>query len=45
LASIVEEETNMDTDKGKIASVYLNRMETGMRLGAGPYRKIRNEGF
>jgi UPF0755 protein len=36
LASIVEEESNKDEDKGKIASVYLNRMETGMRLSADP---------
>ena len=36
LASIVEEESNNDEDKGKIASVYLNRMETGMRLSADP---------
>ena len=36
LASIVEEETHKDEDKGKIASVYLNRMEKGMRLSADP---------
>ncbi len=36
LASIVEEESNKDDDKGKIASVYLNRIETGMTLGADP---------
>ena len=36
LASIVEAESNMDEDKGKIASVYLNRMKTGMRLSADP---------
>ena len=36
LASIVEEESNIDEDKGKIASVYLNRMEIGMKLGADP---------
>ena len=36
LASIVEEESNNEEDKGKIASVYLNRMETGMRLSADP---------
>ncbi len=36
LASIVEEESNKDEDKGKIASVYLNRMSTGMRLSADP---------
>ena len=36
LASIVEEECNKDEDKAKIASVYLNRMRTGMRLSADP---------
>ena len=36
LASIVEEETTRKTDKPKIASVYLNRMATGMRLAADP---------
>jgi UPF0755 protein len=36
LASIVEEETNDLEDKGKITSVYLNRMRKGERLGADP---------
>ena len=36
LASIVEEETNADADKGKIASVYLNRIKKGMKLEADP---------
>jgi UPF0755 protein len=36
LASIVEEESNKDEDKGKIASVYLNRLKTDMRLSADP---------
>ena len=40
LASIVEEETNMYADKGKIASVYLNRMNAGMRLAADPTVKF-----
>ncbi|MEO5889312.1 MAG: endolytic transglycosylase MltG [Ferruginibacter sp.] len=45
LASIVEEETNSESDKGKIASVYLNRMETGMRLGADPTVKFAMKDF
>lgn len=36
LASIVEEETNKLSDKGKIASVYMNRIKTGMKLQADP---------
>jgi UPF0755 protein len=36
LASIVEEETSRKTDKSKIASVYLNRLSSGMRLAADP---------
>ena len=36
LASIVEEETTRREDKPKIASVYLNRISVGMRLGADP---------
>ena len=45
LASIVEEETNIEADKSKIASVYLNRMETGMRLGADPTVKFAMKDF
>lgn len=45
LASIVEEETNVPEDKGKIASVYLNRMETGMKLGADPTVKFAMKDF
>lgn len=40
LASIVEEETNMQADKGKVASVYLNRMHKGMKLAADPTVKF-----
>jgi UPF0755 protein len=40
LASIVEEETTRKTDKPKIASVYLNRISSGMRLAADPTVKF-----
>lgn len=45
LASIVEEETNKDADKGKIASVYLNRIQKGMNLGADPTVKFALKDF
>lgn len=45
LASIVEEETNKQTDKGNIASVYMNRMEKGMKLGADPTVKFALRDF
>ena len=40
LASIVEEETTRREDKPKIASVYLNRIASGMRLSADPTVKF-----
>ena len=40
LASIVEEETTRNEDKPKIASVYLNRMASRMRLAADPTVKF-----
>ena len=45
LASIVEEETNAQPDKGKIASVYLNRMAKGIKLGADPTIKYAMRDF
>ena len=45
LASIVEEETNAQADKGKIASVYLNRMAKDMTLGADPTIKYALRDF
>lgn len=45
VASIVEEETNKQEDKGKIASVYLNRLEKGIRLQADPTVKFALKNF
>jgi UPF0755 protein len=45
LASIVEEETNRDADKGNIASVYLNRYNKGMALGADPTIRFAMKDF
>jgi UPF0755 protein len=45
LASIVEEETNAQSDKGKIASVYLNRISKRIRLSADPTIKYAMRDF
>jgi UPF0755 protein len=45
LASIVEEETNKQEDKGKIASVYINRLKKGMKLAADPTVKFALRDF
>lgn len=45
IASIVEEETNKADDKGKIASVYINRMNKGMPLAADPTIKYALKDF
>lgn len=45
LASIVEEETNKEEDKGKIASVYINRLKKGMKLAADPTVKYALRDF
>jgi UPF0755 protein len=45
IASIVEEETTRDEDKGKIASVYMNRLKTGMKLEADPTLKFAINDF
>lgn len=45
LASIVEEETTKENDKGNIASVYINRLKKGMRLAADPTVKFALNDF
>lgn len=45
IASIIDEETNKQEDKGKIASVYINRMNKGMLLGADPTVKYALRDF
>lgn len=45
LASIVEEETNKKVDKYNIASTYLNRVRTGMKLQADPTVKFAMKNF
>ncbi|MFT4024145.1 MAG: endolytic transglycosylase MltG [Flavihumibacter sp.] len=47
LASIIDEETNRREEMGDIASVYINRLNSGMRLGADPTVKfaLRNFGL
>jgi len=45
LASIVEEETNKDDEKGNIASVYINRLNRKMALGADPTIKFALRDF
>lgn len=45
MASIVEEETNKLKDKGLIASVYINRINQGMKLEADPTVKYAMRDF
>ncbi|GAB4091746.1 endolytic transglycosylase MltG [Flaviaesturariibacter terrae] len=45
LASIVEEETNEQSEKGNITSVYLNRLARGMPLQADPTVKFALNDF
>lgn len=45
IASIVEEETNKNDEKGKVASVYYNRFKKNMRLEADPTVKFALKDF
>jgi UPF0755 protein len=45
LASIIEEETTNNNEKGLIASVYLNRMTKNMKLDADPTVKFALRNF
>lgn len=45
LASIIEEETNFKDDKRYMASVYMNRIKKGIRLGADPTVKFALKDF
>ena len=45
IASIVEEETVKEADKGLIASVYMNRIKKGMKLEADPTVKYAMRDF
>src|SRR5579862_579496 len=45
LASIIEEESNKQEDKTRIASVYLNRLDKKMKLAADPTVKFAMRNF
>ena len=45
LASIIEEETNFKSDKAKITSVYINRINKGVPLQADPTIKFAMKDF
>lgn len=45
LASIVEEESTNKADRYKIASVYINRLQKGMKLQADPTVKFATKNF
>jgi UPF0755 protein len=45
LSSIIEEETNKYDEMPLMASVYINRVNTGMRLGADPTVKFAARNF
>ena len=45
MASIVEEETNKEADRGLVASTYINRIQHGMKLQADPTVKFAMKNF
>jgi len=45
IASIVSDETNLESDKPNVASVYLNRLKLGMKLEADPTLKFSLKDF
>ena len=45
IASIIEEETTKKEDKGKMASVYINRLHKNMKLAADPTIKFALRNF
>ena len=45
LASIVDEETNQLTEKGKIGRLYINRLKKGMKLQADPTVRFALQDF
>jgi len=45
LASIIEQETNKNEEKARIAGVFLNRIKKGMRLEADPTAKFATGDF
>lgn len=45
LASIVEEETNLQDERPRVAGLYLNRLESGMMLQADPTLKFAYGNF